>query len=44
MDFTSQALTFKNGDINILIFKENSIFSDFLRASGDQARPKFVFS
>jgi hypothetical protein len=44
MDFTSQALTFKNGDINILIFKENSIFSDFLRASGDPSRPKIVFS
>jgi hypothetical protein len=43
MDFTSQALTFKNGDINILIFKENGTFFDFLRASGDQSRAKFVF-
>ena len=44
MDFTTQALPFKNGDINILIFKENSTFFDFLRASGDQSRAKFVFS
>jgi hypothetical protein len=44
MDFTTQALPFKNGDIHILIFKENSTFFDFLRASGDQSRAEFVFS
>jgi hypothetical protein len=29
--------------LNIFIFKENGNFSDFLRASGDQSRAKFVF-
>ena len=39
MDFTTQALTFKNGDINILIFKENSTFFYFYIGTHGSVKP-----